>query len=72
MPLPPANELIDVESYYSTWPMSAEKCELIDGEVVWQGSFTEDDLVRAQRAIPERQVELDEYGNICLRPRASI
>lgn len=68
MPLPPPDQPIDIESYESTWPMGAEKCELLAGEVVWSGTFTEDDLEIARRAFPDRRVVLDEYGYIRLTP----
>lgn len=68
MPLPPPGELIDYEAYVSTWPMGAEKCELLEGVVVWYGEFSEEDRVTVERTFPGRVAILDETGCIELHP----
>lgn len=67
MPLGPPTERINREAYHTTWPMSAEKCELWDGIVVWTGQFDEDDVERARRTFPDRKVVLED-GALCLYP----
>lgn len=56
----------DTQDFRTTWPMAAERCELLDGSIVWWGRFSEDDRLRAQRAFPEHTVTLDGIGNIWL------
>jgi hypothetical protein len=47
--------------------MGAEKCELIDGVVIWYGDFEEEDRLAAQRAFPGRVAVLLD-GTLELRP----
>jgi len=66
MTLESATEPVDVQAFSTTWPMGAERCELLDGSIVWWGRFTEDDRARAERAFPEHVITLDDLGNIWL------
>jgi hypothetical protein len=65
----PANDPFDVRDFRTNWPMAAERCELVDGAIVWWGSFNEEDKLRAERAFPEHQITLDGIGNIWLEHR---
>ena len=65
----PAHDPFDVRDFHTKWPMAAERCELVDGAVVWWGKFSEEDRIRAERAFPEHQVTLDGIGNIWLERR---
>ena len=64
-----STEPVDTQAFRTTWPMAAERCELVDGAVVWWGRFTDEDRERAERAFPEHEVTLDGIGNIWLEHR---
>jgi len=73
MNMPSPWEPIDHSSFTARWPMGAEKCELIDGVVIWYGDFEEVDRDAAERAFPGRVAVLVD-GGLELRPgpRSSI
>jgi hypothetical protein len=66
--LPPADEFIDVETWLHRWPSGAEKVELMDGSLAFQGVFDERDAVLARRTYPGRVVEIDTDGGLWVHP----
>ncbi|WP_018351873.1 hypothetical protein [Longispora albida] len=66
--LPPATEPFKVDVYEYRWPTGAEKCELIDGALVFSGQFDERDVETAQRAYPGRRVQLGPDNGIEVYP----
>lgn len=68
MTLPPPDQLITYDDFSTSWPMGAEKTELIDGVIIWYGDFDENDRLTVERAFPGRSAALV-GGNLELRPR---
>ncbi|RZS30521.1 hypothetical protein EV193_11641 [Herbihabitans rhizosphaerae] len=66
--LPEADQPFTVEVYLHRWPSGAEKVELIEGALCFQGSFDQRDVEIAERAYPGRIVLLDESGSLEVHP----
>jgi hypothetical protein len=50
--IPPPDQPITSEVYFSRWPSGAEKVELFDGSLVFTGIFDERDVEMAERTYP--------------------
>lgn len=68
--MPPPTEPFTFDVYYYRWPSGAEKCELLDGSLLFSGEFDERDAVIAGAAFPGRVVEVDGAG-LWVRPGAA-
>jgi hypothetical protein len=51
MSMPRHWDPISEQDFWTAWPMAAEKCELIDGVIVWYGRFSSSDCRAAERAL---------------------
>lgn len=60
--LPEPDQPITVDVWSHRWPTSAEKAELIDGVLLFQGEFDERDVEIASRTYPGRDVVLSAEG----------
>jgi len=70
--IPPPDEPITVEAYFSRWPSGAEKCELFDGALQFTGVFDQRDVEMAERVYPGLRVMLNPDGNIVVHPAGPL
>lgn len=57
-----------VAAFESRWPSGAEKSELLDGVIVFYGSFAEPDVRAAELVYPGRRVALSADGSLEVHP----
>ncbi|HVQ94536.1 MAG TPA: hypothetical protein VMU51_26090 [Mycobacteriales bacterium] len=66
--LPPPDEPMTVDAYRQRWPTGAEKVELLDGTIVFYGTFDANDAEAAALVYPGRRVLLSLDGGIEVHP----
>lgn len=66
--LPDPTQPVTSEAFRHRWPTGAEKAELIEGVIVFYGSFDERDADAAHRAYPGRRVTIDPGGALRVHP----
>jgi hypothetical protein len=66
--LPPPDEPMTVAAYGSRWPTGAEKVELLDGTLVFYGTFGAPDAAAAELVYPGRRVVLTDDGGLEVHP----
>lgn len=66
--LPRVGEPFTVDALLQRWPTAAEKAELVDGVLLFTGTFDERDVVTARRTYPGRRVLLNADHGIEVHP----
>lgn len=65
---PSPDEPMTVAAFESRWPSGADKTELLDGVIIFYGSFGAADVRAAERVYPGRRVVLSADGGLEVHP----
>lgn len=65
--LPASDELFEVAHWHHRWPC-AEKVELIEGILIFQGEYDRRDVETARRTYPGRHIVLNSGGGLEVHP----